>query len=172
MTGEARRGRRTAGSARGGAGRTSVRPTVIAACAAALLAAGCGLVDETDEVLGSVRSVEAPDTVGVGSVFEVTVTTTGPDGCWGRARTETGVDGLVATITPYDNHHRGGYCTMMPVEIVHTAALVFEESGTGRIRVYGRDGSGAEVRVTVEPLPPLLREAEAGAGALPSGRAF
>lgn len=106
---------------------------------------GCG----SEEVLGRVSAVEAPETAQVDQRFLVSVTTTGPDGCWRKERTEAAVSGLTATITPYDID-TGGVCPQSPVEITHTVELTFAEGGVGTISVEGRDGSGRDLSVVVE----------------------
>lgn len=118
---------------------------MFSAALAVIVSTGCG----SDEVLGWVSAVEAPDTIHADQPFTVTVTTTGPDGCWRKERTEAAVDGLTATITPYDVD-TGGLCTQSPVDITHAVELTFREVGVGLIRVIGRDGTGEELSVVVE----------------------
>ena len=112
------------------------------------LVSGCA----TEEVLGRVSAVEAPDTVQVGQPFAVTVTTTGPDGCWRKERTEASVRGLTATISPFDvdTQGYGVACTQAVVEIIHTAELTFAEAGAGVISVRGRDGTDRDLGIVVE----------------------
>jgi hypothetical protein len=119
-----------------------------------LLVGGCGWLLAPDPVLGSVVNVDAPDTVGVGQSFTVTVTTTGPNGCWRKDHTEVSVDGLEATITPYDfdereaDPHRA--CHNAVVYPEHIVELRFDAAGTAVLRVLGREGTGRDVTVVVE----------------------
>ena len=126
--------------------------------AAALLAlslAGCGWLTDPDPVLGHVTDVTAPDTVTAGQLFTVTVTTTGPDGCWRKASTEVEIDGLSAVIRPYDVDEAeatpGIACTQAIVHLEHEAELRFDSTGTAGIEVRGRDGSDRRLDVVVEP---------------------
>lgn len=115
---------------------------------AASLLSGCG----PEEVLGRVRAVEAPDSIDTGERFTVTVTTSGPDGCWKKERTEVSVSGLTAMIAPYDvdTARPGISCTTAVVEIMHTAEVTFARAGAGLIRVRGRDGTDKELSVVVQ----------------------
>ncbi len=106
-------------------------------------------------MLGYVVEVAAPDTVAVGQSFTVTVTTTGPNGCWRKDHTEVSGDGLVAVISPYDFDRRdedpNTACHQAVVYPEHTAELRFDAPGAATIRVRGRDGTGRELGVVVEP---------------------
>jgi hypothetical protein len=121
---------------------------LLALAMAAALLGGCG----PEEVLGGVRSVEAPAAVQAGQPFTVVVTTGGPDGCWKKERTEVSNREMSATITPYDVEERGRNtgCTQAPVDITHTAELTFGRMGTGVITVRGRNGTGRELSVIVD----------------------
>ena len=117
--------------------------------------AGCGWLTDPDPVLGHVTDVTAPDTVAVGQLFTVTVTTTGPNGCWRSESTEVEVDGLSAVITPYDvdeaEANPGIACTQAIVYFDHEAELRFDSPGTAGIDVQGRDGTDRQLDVVVEP---------------------
>jgi hypothetical protein len=101
----------------------------------------------------AVGVITAPDTVTAGQPFLVTVTTAGPSGCWRAAGAETGVQGSLATITPYDRV-ADEICTQAFVSLPRSVELRFDVRGEATLRVHGRrvvDGnlSGATER-TVE----------------------
>jgi hypothetical protein len=85
-------------------------------------------------------AIVMPDAVATGQQFTVTVRTRGADGCWQKDRTQVTRSGLEATITPFDVR-RGGTCTMAPVEILHTATLMFAQAGVATVTILGRDGT-------------------------------
>lgn len=87
--------------------------------------------------------IVVPEQVGVGQEFTVEVGTWGADGCWRKDRTDVRVNGLSATITPYDEYRRegGAVCTTGPVQILHTGTLAFEQAGTGQITIQGSDAT-------------------------------
>ncbi len=71
----------------------------------------------------------------------VRVTTYG-GGCHSRGDTEVRVDGMVATVTPYDyTAPPGTVCTQPLISFIHEANISFPSSGTALIRVRGIDRS-------------------------------
>lgn len=94
--------------------------------------------------------ISVPDSVRVGRVFTVSVRTFGADGCWKADGTAVAVDGLTATVTPYDADRTspGVACTMMVIQITHQADLQFGRAGQATIAFHGRDGTATR-QVTV-----------------------
>lgn len=93
-------------------------------------------------------SVEAPETVRVGERFTVTVTTVGLDGCWEPVDEEVTVDGLAASIVPFDREgeEEGVACTQALVSLDHPVTLSFGQAGEAVIRVDGRRVVGRDQR--------------------------
>jgi hypothetical protein len=81
--------------------------------------------------------ITAPDTVTAGQPFQVTITTTGPNGCWQAAGAEKAVQGNLATITPFDRVE-GEICTQALASLPRTVELRFDTRGQATIRAYGR----------------------------------
>ena len=81
--------------------------------------------------------ITAPDTVTAGQPFQVTITTTGPSGCWRAAGAEKAVQGSLATITPFDRVE-GEVCTGALVSLPRSVELRFDTRGEATIRAYGR----------------------------------
>ena len=115
-----------------------------------VLLAGCSLITGVSEsrqvgMLGYPDDllISVPDSAVVGQPLAVTVRTLGSDGCWKGDGTDIKVNGLTATITPYDVDRvtRGTACTQMLVEIIHTANLTFGLRGEAQISIRGRDGT-------------------------------
>jgi hypothetical protein len=97
--------------------------------------------------------ITAPDTVTAGQPFQVTITTTGPSGCWRAAGAEKAVQGNLATITPFDRVE-GEVCTAALVGLPRSVEVRFDTRGEATIRAYGRrvvDGNlNAATERTVE----------------------
>lgn len=97
--------------------------------------------------------ITAPDTVTAGQPFQVTITTTGPNGCWRSAGAEKAVQGNLATITPFDRVE-GEVCTQALVSLPRSVEVRFDIRGEATIRAYGRrvvDGNlNAATERTVE----------------------
>lgn len=132
------------------------RMAVVAALAVVLH--GCDLITgaKEDRLVGFIgypddMVIVSPESVTAGQAFVISVRTFGADGCWKRDRTDVALDGLTATITPYDvrRQGRGWDCAQAPVEIVHAATLTFDQVGVAQLTIQGRDGT-AQRSVTVE----------------------
>jgi hypothetical protein len=76
----------------------------------------------------------------------VRITTYG-DGCFSKGETEVTVDGMVATITPYDyTEPESAVCTMQLVTFKHETTVDFRDGkGEALIRIHGLDPSRATV---------------------------
>lgn len=98
-------------------------------------------------------TIEAPDTVRVGETFPVTIRTVGLDGCWAAAGEDVTVEGLTATVVPFDStgDREGVACTMALTSLLHEVELSFGEAGEARVRVEGRRVIGREGSET-EPM--------------------
>ena len=109
---------------------------------------------ETDDPLYPV-DITAPDTVTVGEPFAVVVTTYGLSGCWEPRGESVSVDGIDASVTPFDVDTRGqpgrDVCTAAITPLNHTFNLQFDQAGEGMLRVDGRRIQGQEEE-TAEPL--------------------
>jgi hypothetical protein len=97
--------------------------------------------------------ITAPDTVTAGQPFQVTITTTGPNGCWQAAGAEKAIQGNLATITPFDRVE-GEVCTQALASLPRSVEVRFDVRGEATIRAYGRrvvDGNlNAATERTVE----------------------
>jgi hypothetical protein len=82
-------------------------------------------------------TVEAPDTVAVNQPFAVLVRTYG-NGCVSQGRTQLVLNGLQATVTPYDVHDGGDICPDILRMFDHEVTLTFEEAGVGVVTFRGR----------------------------------
>jgi len=110
-------------------------------------------------LLAGVYAVTAPDTVGVGSGFEVVMISQGGDGCWKPGRCITGQSSpLRATMTPFDLEYVGHdlTCTDELPPLRHSVRLptttrgVFEVSVRTYLRAStGKDSVGVIVRTVV-----------------------
>jgi hypothetical protein len=91
-------------------------------------------------------SLEVPDTVRVGESFTATVRTVGRNGCWSSAGEDVSVDGLSATIVPFDStgQREDVACTMALTSLLHEVGLSFGEAGEAVVRVEGRRVIGRE----------------------------
>lgn len=85
-------------------------------------------------------SIEAPDTVRVDEPFTATVRTIGRNGCWEAAGEDVSVEGLTATVVPFDREDRpeDAACTTALVSLSHDVELTFREEGEATIRAEGR----------------------------------
>jgi hypothetical protein len=93
-----------------------------------------GVLLPDDEVATSPVQVSA-DTVRAGRILTVTVLTTG-NGCYAKGPTEVRVDGLAATVTPYDYFDlRAEACADVLQEFRHRAEITFEEAGAATVRI-------------------------------------
>ncbi len=116
------------------------------AVALSLLSIACHqpLVESYDgRVVGTIdaggtldRVIEAPSTAAVGQAFSITISTFG-NSCVSPAGADVVVDGLVATVTPYDAVS-GETCNDYLKPYPRTLQLLFGQSGTATIRVNGR----------------------------------
>jgi hypothetical protein len=76
-------------------------------------------------------------------------------GCIGADTTAVRVDGLVATIVPYQNVYtpeRDQGCTLDLVFDRRTVLVTFPVRGTGRVRVVYRQGAEASLTLTERPI--------------------
>ena len=115
------------------------------------VSAGCRLLTDNEirrerqlaliEFYGDPIVLEIPDTVAVGSPFEVTVRTYG-GGCIDPGDTELSVAGQAATVRPYDvfvTHLPPNYaCTSDLRLYTHRAAVRFDQAGPATVTVHGR----------------------------------
>lgn len=105
--------------------------------------------DRDDGVLRG--SLEVPDTVRVGERFTAAVRTVGRNGCWSPAGEDVSVDGLTATVVPFDStgQRKDVACTTALTSLLHEVGISFGEAGEAVVRVDGRrvidrEGSGSE----------------------------
>lgn len=91
-------------------------------------------------------TLEVPDTARVGKSFTATVRTVGRNGCWSSAGEDVSVDGLTATIVPFDStgQRENVACTMALTSLLHEVELSFGEAGEAVVRVQGRRVIGRE----------------------------
>lgn len=87
-------------------------------------------------------TVVAPTTVTAGQPFQVTITTLGYDGCWRADGEEVTRNATQAVIRPYDKV-QGDVCTAALREISHVVELRFDNPGTAKIVVQGRNDRDA-----------------------------
>jgi hypothetical protein len=118
-----------------------------------LLALGCSSATAPDEVkvVGTivglsegVPQIEVPSTAQRGQAFTVRITTTG-DTCTEKLETEVNVSDAVAVVTPYDLEHRGGQCHDIGRTFEHTASVTFEQAGSARVDIRGRETPGGVI---------------------------
>lgn len=85
-------------------------------------------------------SLEVPDTVRVGESFTADVRTVGRNGCWSAAGEDVSVEGLAATVVPFDatGQQEGVGCTTALVSLRHEPTLRFDRAGEATVRVEGR----------------------------------
>jgi hypothetical protein len=94
--------------------------------------------------------IEAPSTVRAGQSFSITVSTFG-NSCVSAAGADVVVQGLVATITPYDVIS-GGTCLDYLKAYPRTLELRFGQAGRATILVNGRSFYQAGTISTERPL--------------------
>lgn len=101
---------------------------------------------------GDTLVVTLPDTVRVGTPFNVRFHTRGPSGCYYAGETDLDLFGRKAVLRPYDYHPADAVCPGVVLDLEHTAVVRFDSPGAGVIEIQGRrlgDGGG-EARVTRE----------------------
>ena len=110
-----------------------------------LLASGCSVFTDPDRVrvLGEIAGyLEGDPQVGIeqdGRTVTVLVTTYG-SGCHTMGETDVVVEGLTATITPWDyTAPPGTACTDQLLSFEHRAVVQFATSGTAELRIRGID---------------------------------
>jgi hypothetical protein len=101
------------------------------------------------EFYGDPIMVELPGEATAGQAFMVMVRTYGADGCVSQGEVKTTVDGLRATVTPYDFRSRRSVCPDILGLFDHVATLRFDEPGTAEITVRGRQMPGG-TEITIE----------------------
>lgn len=152
------------------AARLRRRAMPILAAGLAVAAAGCTAVSgpETETVRGILSfeapaatalsadlegpseatdgSLEVPDQVQVGETFTATIRTVGLDGCWAPVGEDVTVEGLTATVVPFDSRgdREGVVCTAALEFLDHAPQLAFQEPGEAVIRVEGRRVFGSD----------------------------
>lgn len=92
--------------------------------------------------------IDAPASASAGQSFNVTVSTFG-NSCVKAAGADVRVEGLVATITPYDVVATGVTCLDYSKAYPRVVPLSFAQAGAATIRVQGRSDSQPGL-VTVE----------------------
>jgi hypothetical protein len=101
--------------------------------------AGCDWPFQSDyrERLVWVWDASAPDTVEVGSAFEVALMSSGTNGCWRKGRDDVRrVGPLLANITPHDLEYVGSDgCTDDTPNFRHSINLTPEARGLFQVRV-------------------------------------
>ena len=80
--------------------------------------------------------IEAPETVQRGQSFSVRVRTYG-GGCISQGPTDVHVDGLRATVTPFDIHSGANVCTSELRFFQHEATLRFDRAGSALVVIRG-----------------------------------
>jgi hypothetical protein len=122
-----------------------------AAGAVVLTAAACDLVAPNETVVPALivgvtsdePDISVPATAEVGQDVVVRVTSYGLSGCWRKGETQASVDGLDATVRPFDvEPDDGSICTANIPVFTHEATVRFEEAGTGTVTVHGRQLQG------------------------------
>jgi hypothetical protein len=92
--------------------------------------------------------IEAPAEASSGQSFTVTISTFG-NSCVAAAGADVTIDGLVATITPYDVVAAKGWCLDYLKAYPRAVQLSFAQAGAATIRVNGRSDYQSGL-VTVE----------------------
>jgi len=90
--------------------------------------------------LSSVSSATAPDTVAVGTTFQVLIVTSGSNGCWKKGDDRVSQQGpLQVYIVPFDREYVGtGACTADVPQFQHTVNVGASAKGTMDIFVSRR----------------------------------
>lgn len=134
------------------AGRGVLRTAAVLGLAWSVPACGSPLDSNERIVIGFVEglstdspAIEMPDTVEIGSEFEITIYTTWPNGCARTGGADVRVDGNHATVTPHTIVREYATCTQAPQRLTHEATLQFPESGAAEVVVRGRASADADV---------------------------
>ena len=108
------------------------------------------VIGTVNPALSSIQMVSVPPEATVSVPITVTVMTLGSSSCTRADGTDVSVNGLLATITPYDRvAPPGTACTRDLRGFPHQVQLRFATAGQARINVVGRDGSGGTVSYEV-----------------------
>jgi hypothetical protein len=108
------------------------------ACHSSLIEPGPGrVVGIIDAGQSFPQVIEAPAEASVGQSFSVTVSTFG-NSCVTAAGADVTIDGLVATITPYDVVVTGVWCLDYLKGYPRVVQVSFGQAGAATIRVKGR----------------------------------
>jgi hypothetical protein len=137
-----------------------VRTLSLVVLSALLFLSGCDWPFESDDYrdqLAGVWEVTAPDTMSVGSAFEVVMLSSGTNGCWRKGRDVVRRADLQATILPYDQVFIGeGGCTTDVPTFTHVVSLETTTRGVFEVNVVtllrattGKDSVGAIQRTVV-----------------------
>ena len=92
--------------------------------------------------------IHGPASGSVGQRLEFTVSTVG-NSCVAAAGAEVVTEGLLATVTPYDQEYSGRICLEYLKPYPRSISLVFDRAGDAIVRVQGRSFYQAGL-VTVE----------------------
>lgn len=112
---------------------------------------------------GEIEVITAPAEVLVGEEFNATITTVGLNGCWSSDGATTEIDGLLASITPWDLPPADdAVCTMVLVELPREITLRFDEIGDGVIRVFGRKVVGRDLEGATDVIAEQIVRVVAG----------
>jgi hypothetical protein len=107
------------------------------ACHSSPLESGTRVIGLIDAGQTSAQVIDAPAEATLGQSFSVTVSTFG-NSCVTAAGADVTIDGLVATITPYDVVVTGVTCLDYSKAYPRVLQLSFGQAGTATIRVKGR----------------------------------
>lgn len=111
-----------------------------------LVIASCGSTLESESVfLGTIEEdsesapavVEAPSQSVVGEEFNVTVVTYADSGCEEAGPTTVNIEGLRATVLPFDRRNGSRFCSDHAQVLEHQAKVRFEQAGLAEIVVRG-----------------------------------
>jgi hypothetical protein len=81
--------------------------------------------------------IQAPDTVSVGTAFQVVVFTVGISGCWRADGQEVSISNRVVALKPYDRVE-GEVCTQAVSMLPHQSSVTLNAAGIWTLRVTGR----------------------------------
>lgn len=115
------------------------RPASVLVPALALVLAGCHATIQSDyrEHRSAVNAVTVPDSAAVGASFSVSISTTGPNGCWRKGNDAVKNEGGVVRIAPYDREYHG-VCTQSIVTFQHLVPITPTTRGKLEINVQTR----------------------------------
>ena len=125
----------------------------------------CSLLERRERVVATIASnvevvqITVPTTVQRGVPFEVEVLTYG-GGCIDQGETEVEVQGLNASVTPYDylvTPPPGVVCTLIFEYYPHRANLQFDTSGTAEIVFHGQSENLSEKTAITETRTVVVR---------------